>query len=196
MKIYHYTSSSVWDSIQAKSDGALCPSEHRVLRNPDTRHEENALFSFQDRAPYEWLLSKDFAGEFSFIATSKSCAMDPTRKLVCLSAEIEEDKLWVSDYAEYYRRDLSSRFNDDTAKYRAITAYFESLTPIRDYKRGSHELPEVICFSPIPKANLSVETQFTPTDDALRLYMDNCKAEAQKSYRAHGCRMAPPCYTP
>lgn len=169
---YHYTSySAARDIFENDTNNGLRPSCRFIPMScgndlPDKAYTGVIWGMLSERHP--GFLKKYLETDLTtlFHQTIEK-AREHRRPTFLLRAHVlESDDIYVAEYGVHHREDYSGvpflgNYRDCARGYRDIVNevkanYWDSLVPFFDYETDMYQVPEVICFNPIPLDRLEI----------------------------------------
>jgi len=172
MHFYHYTSRSNWHLIQhgdSKDRTGLVPRRRFITLNAHTpgvpeKATDSAVFGLLDPLDTAWCKAAYMPYEplLQTVLGDINTRTDKGRNELYLLevALTPNDDAYVADHGPHMRPDYDgNRGENRKVVHEVKTAYWNSLIPFADYVRrgGGHEVPEVVCFTPIPRERVKLK---------------------------------------
>lgn len=173
---YHYSTLNGFRSVVSGDHygkTGLIPLK-RVLRvglsskfNLPAKAEEGAVFGLLEPQPAAWM-TKDYHPGQGLLETILRDMQLRGDEMLLLKCEVDPaDDIHVADHIFHMRKDYNGIGDlDNPATGEVKRAYWKSLVSFAGY-RGGYELPEVICFSPIPLERISIVEKYDSMDDLV-----------------------------
>lgn len=161
---FHYTNScSIKKIFSHSSEDSGLQSERRFIplgmaSGLPRKAHDGATWGMLSPRPIEYASIHWGKGE-SFFHDCLRQTISRLSPTFMIKADVTpNDSVYVADWGVHLRPEfLGTTMKNKKIIHEVKTAYWNSLIPLKDYKEGTHTLPEVICFSDIQKEQLSVE---------------------------------------
>ena len=164
-EFYHYTNGeslkAIWGQNSDRPEN-LIPRRCFICLgdafNLESKAYDDVIWGMLSPRPAEYTENRWHKGS-TFFEDCLGRARDHLKPTFMLKASLlPEDDVYVADWSVHFREDFKgTEMKNRKIVHEVKKAYWESLVPLADYKEGQYRLPEVICFSEIPKERLSIE---------------------------------------
>lgn len=135
--------------------------------NLPAKAEDGAVFGLLEPQPAAWMENEYHPGQ-GLLETILRDMESRGDEMLLLQCKVDPaDDIHVADHIFHMRKDYNGNNDlDNPATGEVKRAYWKSLVPFKDYN-GGYELPEVICFSPIPLERISVVEKYDSVHDLV-----------------------------